>query len=242
MTIPLRRSQTGRVLVESHRGAEMLGPANSWTAIELGHKAGADFVEIDVQMTADCELVIYHDYQAPDGQLIRQMRRNDVALVCAGQNHLVGLEDIFEWAANNDAKFTLDVKNGFDFDRRVFERTLDLVEHYDFVGRVQIIGWDHQALRWLKQANPQVTTRALLRGRPVNLADVVRASRADAVSLSYDLLSRAEVDELHAAGIAVVVAEMFEADFTRVVELGADAVSWGDPIVALRELSRLGAR
>ena len=242
MTIPLLRSRTGRVLVESHRGADKLAPENSWTAIELAYQAGADFIEIDVQLTADGELIIYHHYRAPDGQLIRDMRRNAVALVCAGENHLVGLDDIFEWAGRNDAKFTLDIKNGFNFDRAVFERTRELVEHYGFVERAQLIGWDHAAVRALKQANPALTTRVLLRGRPLNLVEAVRASRADAVSLSYDLVSRADVDALHEAGIAVVVAELFEPDFARVVELGADALSWGDPIAAIRELKRLGAR
>lgn len=242
MTIPLLRSQTGRVLVESHRGADKLAPENSWTAIELAYQAGADFIEIDVQLTADGELIIYHPYRAPDGQLIRDMRRNAVALVCAGENHLVGLDDIFEWASRNDAKFTLDLKNGFDFDRAVFERTRELVEHYSFVARAQFIGWDHAALRALKQANPALTTRVLLRGRPVNLVETVGASQADAVSLSYDLVGPADVAALHAAGIAVVVADLFEPDFVRVVELGADVLSWGDPIAAISELKRLGVR
>src|SRR5207248_3202813 len=117
-----------------------------------------------------------------------------------------------------------------------------LVEHYGFVERVQFIGWDHAALRALKDANPALTTRVLLRGRPLHLANIVRAAGADAVSLSYDLVSAADVAALHAAGIAVTVAELFEPDFQRVVELGADAVSWGDPIEAIRELKRLGAR
>src|SRR5712692_6997670 len=124
--IPLLRSQTHRILVESHRGADKLAPENSWTAIELGYQSGADFIEVDVQLTADDELVIYHNYRAPDGQILREMRRNEVALVCAGDNHIVGLDDIFEWATHNDAKLALDIKNGFDFDRTVFERALDL--------------------------------------------------------------------------------------------------------------------
>ena len=242
MSIALLRSQTGRVLVESHRGADKLAPENSWTAIELAYQAGADFIEIDVQLTADGELVIYHHYRGPDGRLIREMRRNALALVCAGENHLVGLDDIFEWAARNDAKFTLDIKNGFDFDRSVFERTRELVEHYGFVERAQFIGWDHAALRALKEANPALTTRVLLRGRPVHLVETVRAALADAVSLSYDLVSHSDVAELHTAGIAVVVADLFEPDFARVAALGADAVSWGDPIAAIRELKKLGAR
>jgi glycerophosphoryl diester phosphodiesterase len=195
-----------------------------------------------VQMTADGELVIYHNYRAPDGQIIRAMRRNDVALVCAGESHLVGLEDIFEWASTNSARFTLDVKNGFDFDREVFRRTLDLVEHYDFAQRVMLVGWDHRAIRWVKETHPQIATRVLLRGRPLNLVNLVTESMADAVSLSYDLTGKADVESLHAAGIAVMIADVFEPDFARIVSIGADMVSWGDPIVAVRELQRLGAR
>ncbi len=242
MTISLLRTHTGQVLVESHRGADKLAPDNSWTAIELGYQSGADFIEIDVQMTADGELVIYHHYRAPDGQLIRAMRRNEVALVCTGESHLVGLDDMFEWASRNDAKFSLDIKNGFDFDRAVFQRTLDLVAHYEFTQRAMLVGWDHHALRWVKQSYPDITTRILLRGRPLNLVDVVRASQADAVSLSYDLTRQSDIRALHDAGVAVLIAELFEPDFERIVQLGADMVSWGDPIVALRELRRLGAR
>src|SRR5207302_1594813 len=142
----------------------------------------------------------------------------------------------------NDAKFTLDIKNGFDFEREVYERTLDLVDHYDYGGRVMLAGWDHEALRWVKETHPRLLTRALLRGRPVNLVEAVRASRADAVSLSYDLTSKREVDALHVAGVAVMISELFEPDFARVVQLEADMLSWGDPIVAIRELQQLGAR
>ena len=238
MPIPLLRSQTGRILVESHRGADKLAPENSWTAIELGYKAGADFIELDVQLTADGELVVYHNYRAPDGQRIRDMRRNEVSLVCAGENHLVGLDDVFEWATRNTARFTLDLKNGFDFDRTVFERALDLVRQYEFLPRVIFAGWDHYALRWLKETSPTATTRILLRGRPFHLVSLAHASLADAVSLSYDLAPQGEVNALHEAGIAVLIAELFEPDFERVTHLGADMVSYGDPIVAQRELQR----
>ena len=242
MPIPLLRSVTGRTFVESHRGADQLAPENSWTAIELGCKSGADFVEVDVQLTADGELVIYHNYRAPDGQRIREMRRNDVSLVCAGDSHIVGLDDICEWAAGNACRFALDLKNGFDFDRAVFARALDLIEQYDLLERAVFIGWDHHALRWLKERNPGLTTRALLRGRSLKLVETAQAARVDAVSLSYDLAGPAEVEALHAAGIAVVIAEMFEPDFARVAALGADGVSFGDPIRAMRALQELGAR
>jgi glycerophosphoryl diester phosphodiesterase len=238
MPIPLLRSQTGRIFVESHRGADKLAPENSWTAIELGYKAGADFIELDVQLTADGELVIYHNYRTPNGQFIKDLRRNEVSLICAGDYPLVGLDDVFEWATHNSAKFTLDIKNGFGFERTVFERALDLVRQYEFLPRVVFAGWDHHALRWLKETCPTATTRVLVRGHLLDLIPTVQASLADAVSLSYDLATQNEIEALHEAGIAVVIAELFEPNFERVAQLGADGVSYGDPIIALRELQR----
>ncbi len=50
-----------KVLVVSHRGDWRNWPENSIPAIESVISAGADIVEIDVQMTADSVLVVCHD-------------------------------------------------------------------------------------------------------------------------------------------------------------------------------------
>lgn len=56
------RHPTGkRVLVAAHRGDWRNAPENSIKAIEYAMKAGADIVEIDVQMTKDKQLVVIHD-------------------------------------------------------------------------------------------------------------------------------------------------------------------------------------
>ncbi|MGE4422116.1 MAG: glycerophosphodiester phosphodiesterase [Pseudodesulfovibrio sp.] len=45
----------------AHRGARALAPENTMLAAELGLVLGADFWEMDVQRTADGELVVIHD-------------------------------------------------------------------------------------------------------------------------------------------------------------------------------------
>ncbi|OIQ52398.1 Glycerophosphoryl diester phosphodiesterase [Pseudodesulfovibrio hydrargyri] len=45
----------------AHRGARALAPENTMLAAELGLVHGADFWEMDVQRTADGELVVFHD-------------------------------------------------------------------------------------------------------------------------------------------------------------------------------------
>ncbi len=45
----------------AHRGARSLAPENTLAAAEAGLAAGADMWELDVQMTADGELILLHD-------------------------------------------------------------------------------------------------------------------------------------------------------------------------------------
>ena len=65
MTLELLKSKTGRTLIESHRGVEGPVPENSWTAIQLGHKLGADLIEVDVQLSQDNVAFLRHNYTLP---------------------------------------------------------------------------------------------------------------------------------------------------------------------------------
>ncbi|MDQ3422939.1 MAG: glycerophosphodiester phosphodiesterase, partial [Actinomycetota bacterium] len=50
-----------RVTVIAHRGASADTPENTLPAVDLGADMLADFIEIDVRMTRDAELVAIHD-------------------------------------------------------------------------------------------------------------------------------------------------------------------------------------
>lgn len=48
-------------LVCAHRGARSIAPENTWLAMEQAHWCGSDLWETDVQLSADGELVLFHD-------------------------------------------------------------------------------------------------------------------------------------------------------------------------------------
>ncbi|MDX2494968.1 MAG: glycerophosphodiester phosphodiesterase family protein [Desulfuromusa sp.] len=55
-----RFSATGYIC--AHRGACTIAPENTQLSLEKSRDSGADLCEIDVQATADGELVVFHDY------------------------------------------------------------------------------------------------------------------------------------------------------------------------------------
>ena len=225
----LLRSVTGRILIEGHRGAEGIAVENSWQAIEAGYAVGADFLELDVQPAVDGNLVLCNSYQLPDGRWIRHLDGEQLRAVKPRGHSLVFLDQVLEWVQDKRVGLSLDIKNGFGFDPQVFLDTLAHVEWYDLLDRVMLIGWDHAGLLLVKNKNPEITTRALIRGRPVDLVQVAQAARADALNLDADMVSAADVRALHDAGIAVAMAEIINPDFSRPVRLGADVVCCKDP-------------
>ncbi|MGD7024910.1 glycerophosphodiester phosphodiesterase [Rossellomorea vietnamensis] len=53
--------KTGRTLIVAHRGASALAPENTLSSFDTAVSLGADYIEVDVQMTKDGKLVAMHD-------------------------------------------------------------------------------------------------------------------------------------------------------------------------------------
>ena len=238
MKFELLRSATGRVLIESHRGAESLAPANSWRALEIGHHCGADLLEVDVQLSADGVAFLRHNYTLPDRRWCRDVSWDETARVVIEGETLPKLEDVLAWARDADAKLSLDLKTGFASEGGLTAEVLRVIAKTNTADRVMLLAWDHNELTRVKHAHPNITTRALIRGRLMNLPETVRACRADCVSLSYDLIRPGDVEQVHALGVAITLAEMWQSDFDFVARSGVDIVSWGDPAEAKQKLCR----
>ncbi len=234
----LLRSVTGRILVEGHRGAEGIAVPNSWEAIEAGYAVGADLLELDVQRALDGELVLYNSYQLPDGRWIRELDSRELRVVVPKGHQLVFLKDVLEWVKDKPIGLSLDIKNGFGFEYQVFLDTIKCVEAYQLEERVVLLGWDHPGLLAAKELNSKITTRAIIRGRPVNIVQMAQNARVNAVNLDADMVTNTEIDALHAAGIAVVMAELINPDFSRPVRLGADVICCSDPGAARKTLEK----
>jgi len=66
----MRHEDDLRPLVVGHRGASAAAPENTLEAFALAATLGADWVELDVRVTADDVLVVHHDPHLPDGRII----------------------------------------------------------------------------------------------------------------------------------------------------------------------------
>lgn len=59
---PLKMGQRKHLYVIGHRGAAGLAPENTLAAVKKAVEIGVDAVELDVQLSADGRVVVYHDF------------------------------------------------------------------------------------------------------------------------------------------------------------------------------------
>jgi glycerophosphoryl diester phosphodiesterase len=84
----------GSPAVIAHRGFHATAPENTLEAFAAAVELGVDMVELDVQETADGELVVYHD-DAVEGTLVSRMSYDELRtrlpaeLADAGKAHIV---------------------------------------------------------------------------------------------------------------------------------------------------------
>jgi len=76
------------VAIIAHRGSSLQAPENTSAAVEQAIRDGADGIEIDVRLTADSEVVLYHDQSlrrlAGDERRVGELSRSELDEVDVG--------------------------------------------------------------------------------------------------------------------------------------------------------------
>jgi glycerophosphoryl diester phosphodiesterase len=248
--LKLQKTDTGRALVMGHRGAEALAPENTMAAFEAGLKAGADILELDVQLTADGQVIVFHDFtlgrKTPDPRWVRDVTWKEIHPLDVGSwfdpryadQRVPLLEEVLVWAKGH-VPLCIDLKTGFAFNRRLENRVVELVERNQMADEVAIVAWDQIALLRVKALNPEVATGVALCGRFVDLIPLARSLEVNWLSLWWEHSTSEEVAQAQEAGLAVNLV-MFLPNYAEAVRMGVDILEARDPGQAKAALRDLG--
>ena len=238
MTLELLKSQTGRTLIEAHRGVEGDVPENSWSAINLGYQLGADLIEMDVQLSRDGVAFLRHNYQLPDARWGHDLTWNELKEIKIEGEPLPLLEDVLVWARETGAHLSLDMKTFFKPEGILAKEVIRLLKRTNTKDNVLLLFFDHEELFQTKLAHPELTVRALLTGRLLNIAEYLRKIKADCVSVSYGMLCPADIEQIHSMGAAMVLIELWNQNSDIFQKYDIDVLSYGNPVDARKILNR----
>jgi glycerophosphoryl diester phosphodiesterase len=177
-----------QVAVTAHRGSSLAAPENTMSAVRLAIEQGADFAEIDVQETADGEIVLLHDDDlmriASLNKRISELSFAEVQELDAGSwfsreyagERIPRLLDIIELARGR-IKLNIELK-GTQKPSRVTQRVIEIVRQQDFLEQCVITSLDREALREAKKLEERL-----------EVGQIVTVSVGDITRLDVDFLS-----------------------------------------------------
>lgn len=235
----LRQKKNGRQLLVGHRGAMDAAPENTFPAFAAGLAGGADILELDVQRTADNQIILFHDtfLESKTGQrgMIKDYPAKFLQSLDVGSyfgEEFAGttmplLDEVLSWAKNRTT-LMIELKHGPFFDPPLDEAVVRLIEDHGMVDNVVIISFDQFALQRVKQFNANITTSLIYIGRFLNPLALVDGMEVDALSPATNFLTQAEVKRIQNAGYACSPGG-FLSDYPTLLKWGVDTISSNDP-------------
>jgi glycerophosphoryl diester phosphodiesterase len=230
-----------QVKVTAHRGHSRAAPENTLSAIRKAIESGADYAEIDVQMTSDGVVLLLHDRDlkrvAGDSRRLGDLTFEEVRKLEVGSwfdpsfagERIPTLAEAIELARGR-IKLNIEMKF-FGPDPRLAPEVARLLREKDFEADCIITSFELEALDEVKKINPRQRTGLIVAHV---LGDVNRLG-IDALSVRQEALSDEMLRDAHRRGREVHVWTVNEPrEMTRLMMRGVDNIITSDPDLMIR--------
>ena len=236
--------------VSAHRAGASLAPENTLLALERSIDSGADYVEIDVQLTRDSVLVVVHDADlmrvAGESLNIKSSAYDDIRDVIQGdiegdaRLRRVATLDEFLSRAKGRVRLMIELKQ-YGPTPALVPAVIHAVRRHSMEDQVIIISLEPELLREIVRSAPEISTGYVA---SLALGDLNRLP-VDVLLVSPRLISDRLVRAANASDKQVFVWTLNDTpDMLDAVQRGADGIITDDPMLAVElrdELSRLSA-
>ncbi len=242
----LIQPRAGRPLVLAHRGASSEQTENTLAAFAAAHAAGADGVELDVQLTTDGELAVFHDYDLK--RLAGRPQRVDQLTMAALRDvELAGghrVPTLAEALAAIPAPMIVDVelKTTPRTRYRIGAAAARVIAVAGAGKRVIVSSFDPAALAAVRVADPFLPIGLLFHGELslwLRRAWSARLLGADALHPHHQLITAESMAAWRRRHLPVAAWTVDDpAELRRLAHLGVAAICCNDPRAALAVLAR----
>jgi glycerophosphoryl diester phosphodiesterase len=232
------------VIIVAHRGAAGKAPENTMASIEQAIEDGADWIEIDVQETADGEIVVIHDsdFMKLAGKPLKiwDATRAQLEDIDIGswfdprfsEERVPGLKRVLD-TARGKAKVVIELKY-YGYDEDLEQRVIDIVEHAKMVEETAIMSLKYNAIEKIRVLRPDWIVGLL---SATAIGDLSRLD-TDFLAVAMGMASPGFIDRAHRAGRQVFVWTVNDpVSMSRMISLNVDGIITDEPELAKRVLS-----
>jgi glycerophosphoryl diester phosphodiesterase len=233
-------------LVCGHRGACGIAPENTLAAFHKAHELGAEWVELDVQLSADGHLIVFHDdtlerttdkggTRRPTDLTLTQLQKLDAGSwfnpEFAGEK-IPTLDQILEEFGDKLAiNIEIKSKPRFEQDNGIEAKVVEAVQRHNLVENVLISSFDPNRLIVTHELEPKMAIGILFHPKslahlptadPFKLAELTHAT---ALHPHFQMVTPEMVEKAHKIGLQVNVWTVnHPQDIRQQISLGVDMI------------------
>jgi len=229
--------------VMAHRGASAAAPENTIAAVQLAIDSGAQWVEIDVQETADGRVAVVHDSDLKKiggsaltvaGSTLDQLRQVDIGSGFGPEfsdQRIPTLEEVLELCKGRIG-VNIELKY-YGQQVRLEERVAEIVERSGMVDQVVFMSLSYDGIQTLRRLRPDWKVGLLSSVAIGNLADL----DVDFLALNGRAASRHLIRQAHKRNKQVFVWTVNDpVAMASMIGRGADALITDEPALAVTVL------
>ena len=245
-------------LLAAHRGGSLLWPENSLLAFRNAVALGADFIEFDVHLSREGEVVVIHDptlerTTSGAGPVkdrtvaeLKALRLKDRTGALTEET-VPTLDEVAAVAAKGLRRMLLEIK--VDLSRARYpgieEKVLAILDRHGMAGSTVVMSFDAPTWRRVRELRPDVATCALYSARMLgrtSLAaelETLRSAGVRFIGVEHTAVDAAAVTQARAAGIGIGAWTVNDAaGMKRQIDAGAAILITDQPDVAKTLLGR----
>jgi glycerophosphoryl diester phosphodiesterase len=243
-----------RPSIIAHRGASAYAPENTLAAFKLALQQGADGIELDAKLTADKQVVVFHD-QTVDRITPCKGRVNDLTLadlrkMDAGSHFDIAfcgesiptLEEVFK-AVGQLTFINIELKDYESFTDPLPEKVAQLVKRFRLTQRVLISSFNPIPIIRIRQMLPETPIGLLaLKGKAGFLARsrLGRLTKYQSLHTEINDTTPDLIKDVHLRGRKIFVYTVNqEEDMYKICEMGVDGFFTNDPLRARQILNMI---
>lgn len=202
--------------ITAHRGASTEAPENTLAAFKRAMDDMADYIELDVQLTADDEVVVMHDASAA--------RTTGVDRKISEMT----LEEVFQ-LTDGKIRINIELKTTAS-SVKLAEKVIELIHQYNMEDKCVITSFDYYALKYAKHYDTKIQTGYIL---SVAYGDYFNMPDIDFFSMNASFLSKRTVDAIHQSGKQVFAWTVNnEVSIKNLTNKGVDNIITDNPVLA----------
>ncbi|RLK47530.1 glycerophosphodiester phosphodiesterase [Microbacterium telephonicum] len=228
--------------IAGHRGGAQDAPENTLPAVRAALDAGYDYVEVDLQLTADRHIVLMHDAtvdRTTDGRgRVSALTLAEVRELDAGSSFSARFagtavptaDEFLAVLAAHHGRAILDLKGLWDSEAAA--ALVAAVEAHGLQDRVVVASFDARTLADIAARSAVIARLAILKRLPADVVAAARQAGVRGVVVDRKALQAQPdlVDRLHAEDLRVVVYTLnSDEQWGAATELGVDGIVTDDP-------------